>query len=104
MSRLIRSAAFAAALTLTLAAAPTALHASPVAAFAQDRDHEHHDDHPEYRNNRYYRTGNREGYQDYQRKTQRPEHSHRYRNDEDRKAHDYGYQQGHQGQRDYNPR
>lgn len=104
MTKLIRAVAIAAAFTLTLAVAPTALHASPVATFAQDRDQQHREDHPEYRRNRYYRTGNREGYQDYQRKNQRPEHTHRYRNDDDRKAHDYGYQQGWQGQRGYTPR
>jgi hypothetical protein len=43
--------------------------------------------------------GNSEGYEDYKRKTQRKEHNHKYRNDDDRKAHDYGYQQGWQGQR-----
>ena len=58
-------------------------------------------DHPEYAKNRYYKVGNQEGYQDYKSKKQRPEHKHAYRNDTDRQAHDYGYQQGLQGQRGY---
>jgi hypothetical protein len=73
-------------------------------AGAQDQDRlDHHEytqqqTHPEYSNNRYYQVGNREGYVDYQHKTQRKEHNHKYRNDDDRRAHDYGYQQGWQGQ------
>ena len=104
MTKLIRSAVVAAAFTFTLAAAPSLLYASPTAAFVQDHDQQNRDDHPEYRNNRYYKTGNREGYQDYRKKTQRAEHTHNYRNDEDRKAHDYGYQQGWQGRRGSTPR
>jgi hypothetical protein len=59
--------------------------------------------HPDYSRNKYYTLGNREGYQDYGRKTQRPAHEHSYRNDSDRAAHDYGYQQGWQGTRGYHP-
>jgi hypothetical protein len=75
---------------------------------AQDQDHQDHQDHheyaqgqshPDYSNNRYYKLGNSEGYHDYQHKTQRTVHNHKYRSDDDRKAHDYGYQQGLQGQR-----
>ena len=55
--------------------------------------------HPDYSNNEYYRTGNDEGYQDYQAHKQREKHDHQYRNDEDRRAHDYGYQEGWSGRR-----
>ena len=92
MSKLMRSMAVAAAFTFTMAAAPSMLHAAPAAAFGQD-----HDDHPEYKKNSFYKVGNREGYQDYKAKTTRPDHEHKYRSDDDRKAHDYGYQQGLQG-------
>jgi len=104
MTKMMRSIAIAAAFTFTAAAAPTMLHASPTAAFGQDRDRVQHEEHSEYKTNSYYRVGNREGYQDYTRKTQRPEHTHKYRSDDDRKAHDYGYQQGLQGRRYYTPR
>ena len=104
MTRMMRSIAIAAAFTFSIAAAPTLLHASPTAGFAQDRDRVQHEEHPEYRHNSYYRVGNREGYLDYRHKTQRPDHTHRYRSDDDRKAHDYGYQPGLQGRRDYTPR
>ena len=53
--------------------------------------------HPDYSDNEYYRTGNDEGYQDYQAHKQRGKHDHQYRNDEDRRAHDYGYQEGWSG-------
>lgn len=52
---------------------------------------------PDYSNNRYYRLGNQEGVQDHRRNTQRANHNHKYKTDEDRKAHDYGYQEGWQG-------
>jgi hypothetical protein len=77
-------------------------------AVPQDRDDramEHHEadrsEHPEYYNNRYYRLGNREGYQDYHRKSRRADaqHRHKYHSDEDRRAHDYGYEQGYGGTR-----
>jgi len=59
--------------------------------------------HPDYSSNKYYALGNREGYQDYQKKTQRTTHKHKYGSDRDRAAHDYGYKQGYQGQRGYKP-
>jgi hypothetical protein len=59
--------------------------------------------HPDYSKNKYYALGNREGYEDYGKKQQRANHNHQYHNDNDRKAHDYGYQQGWQGQRGYHP-
>ena len=59
--------------------------------------------HPDYSKNKFYTLGNREGYQDYQKKTQRSAHEHNYRNDDDRAAHDYGYQQGLHGTRGYKP-
>jgi ribosome modulation factor len=52
---------------------------------------------PDYSNNGYYRTGNEEGYQDYQAKKQREKHEHQYKTDDDRKAHDNGYQEGWSG-------
>jgi len=53
--------------------------------------------HPDYSNNEYYRTGNDEGYQDYKAHKQRGKHEHQYRDDDDRRAHDYGYQEGWSG-------
>ena len=103
MKSMLRS--FAAATILTLAASAMPLLA---AVPAQDRDHQQMDrdhqqmdrnDHPEYNNNRYYRLGNSEGYKDHARNVQRKQHNHAYKTDDDRKAHDYGYQQGWQGQR-----
>ena len=67
----------------------------------QDQDHHEYareQSHPEYSSNPYYRVGNNEGYEDHKRKVQRKEHHHKYHSDDDRKAHDYGYQQGWQGQ------
>ena len=55
--------------------------------------------HPE----RYYALGNREGYQDRGKKQKRATHDHQYRNADNRKAHDYGYEQGWEGQRGYHP-
>jgi hypothetical protein len=75
--------------------------ASPAAAQEQERHETVQTQHPDYSRNSYYKTGNREGYQDYQKKQQRTTHNHKYRNDQDRAAHDYGYQQGWQGQRGY---
>jgi hypothetical protein len=98
------------AATAALATALTALPAS--VAGAQEQRQYNNDQqrqtntqvqHPDYSKNKYYALGNREGYQDYGRKTQRPAHEHTYRNDDDRKAHDYGYQQGWQGTRGYHP-
>ena len=76
--------------------------ASPALASAvpQDRDHQEQrsDDHPDYSRNSYYNVGNREGVQDHRRNVQRTSHKHKFKSDDDRKAHDYGYQQGWQGQ------
>lgn len=92
------------ALGSTLSVAAMAAPSMMAMTFGAPQDQDHHDynqeqQRPDYSNNRYYRTGNSEGYTDYQRKEQRKEHHHKYRNDDDRKAHDYGYQQGWQGQR-----
>jgi hypothetical protein len=95
LQRLARTAAFAVA---TLGVFSTA-HALPT---MQDQDHRDQkndqNQHPDYSSNRYYRMGNKEGLQDHGRNTQRPTHTHSYKTDDDRKAHDYGYQQGWQGQ------
>jgi hypothetical protein len=56
-------------------------------------------EHPEYTSNRYYRLGNKEGYDDHRRNVQRKQHNHKFSSDDDRKAHDYGYQQGWSGTR-----
>jgi hypothetical protein len=68
-------------------------------ALAQDdrQEHQQRAEQRDYSNNNYYRIGNREGYQDHGRNVQRTKHNHKFRNDEDRQAHDYGYQQGWQG-------
>jgi len=96
--------------TAALAMALTAL--PPSAAGAQEQRQYNNDQqrqnnmqaqHPDYSKNKYYALGNREGYQDYGKKTQRATHNHKYRSDSDRTAHDYGYQQGWQGQRSYHP-
>ena len=98
MKHVLRLIACGAALTFAATAVPSVM-AMPLAGI-QDRDRDHQEQpRQEWARNRYYRQGNREGYQDYQRKVQRPEHTHNYRNDDDRHAHDYGYQQGYQGQR-----
>lgn len=87
---------------LSVAAITTPLMMAITMGGAQDqdrRDNAQEQSHPDYSNNRYYKLGNSEGYHDHQHKTQRQVHNHKYRNDDDRKAHDYGYQQGLQGQR-----
>lgn len=109
MKNVLRTIAFGAALTVAATAVPSFAAITYTGVQDQDRDHgqaqEHPNyqaqEHPDYSNNRYYKLGNREGYQDYGTKTQRKEHNHKYRNDMDRQAHDYGYQQGWQGQRGY---
>ena len=53
-------------------------------------------EHPDYSKNSYYQQGNREGYKDYKDNKQR-KHNHKFKNDDDRHAYDYGYEQGHQG-------
>lgn len=100
MNKLVRTFAAAAAFSLIIPALPS-FAAAPV---PQEREHRDADNtnHPDYSNNTYYSMGNREGYQDYQKKQQRKSHKHHYRSDDDRAAHDYGYQQGWQGQRGYN--
>jgi len=74
--------------------------ATPV---AQDQNHRDQNQHPEYSNNKYYQLGNREGQQDHKRNTQRANHNHNYKTDIDKQAHDYGYQQGWQGQNYHAP-
>jgi hypothetical protein len=99
MKNALRMMALASALSVTAMTAPSMMGMG--FAGAQDQDHQQYTQqqaHPEYSNNKYYQVGNREGYEDYQHKVQRKEHNHKYRNDDDRKAHDYGYQQGWQGQ------
>jgi hypothetical protein len=102
MKSILRTIVFGSALGVAATAMPSIM-AMP---FAGVQDQDHHDDgqgqpHPDYSKNRFYKVGNSEGYQDYKHKTQRKEHNHNYRNDEDRQAHDSGYQQGLQGQRGY---
>ena len=93
------------AFVLALSLAGFAAAATPAVAHAS-RLQEHHDemrtdqkDHPEYRNNEFYRTGNREGWEDHQRNERRKEHNHKYKTEDDRRAHDYGYEQGWSGTR-----
>ena len=109
MKNSLRMMALGSALSITAITPPSMMGMSFAGVQDQDRpDHQdrqdHHnytqqESHSDYSNNRYYQLGNHEGYADYQHKTQRKEHNHKYRNDDDRKAHDYGYQQGWQGQR-----
>lgn len=98
------------AVTGLLATALTVVPTS--AAGAQDQTRNNNDQqrqsngqtqHPDYSKNKYYALGNREGYQDHQKKQKRASHNHQFRNDDDRKAHDDGYEQGWQGQRGYHP-
>jgi hypothetical protein len=65
---------------------------------AQDQDHQKETQHPEYYNSSYYRLGNKEGLEDHKHNVQRTTHNHNYKTDEDKAAHDYGYQQGWKGQ------
>jgi hypothetical protein len=99
MKNIVRAMALGAA----LAVAATAVPSMEAMSFPATQDQDHHDQaqHPNYSNNRYYKLGNREGYQDHQKKVERKDHNHNYRNDVDRQAHDYGYQRGLQGQRGY---
>lgn len=108
MKNALRLMTAAAALSIAASALPAM--AAPAAQEQEHRDSDRRDSdrrdtqqqHPDYSNNSYYRLGNREGYQDYNKKEQRKEHKHKFRSDDDRAAHDYGYQQGWQGQRGYN--
>ena len=77
---------------------PAVAHASRLQEHHEEMGVEHND-HPEYYKNRYYRMGNKEGWEDHQRNVQRKEHNHRFHSDDDRRAHDYGYQQGWSGTR-----
>jgi hypothetical protein len=102
MNNALRILAAAAALSLAGSAVPA--HGAPAGQNQEHRDavrqnnSSYSNDHPDYSNNSYYQLGNREGYQDYGRKQQRKQHRHKYRNDDDRAAHDSGYQQGWSGQ------
>jgi hypothetical protein len=95
---------FAAAAALSLAGSALPAHAAPAAQNQEHRDADRQNNsnssnnHTDYSNNSYYQLGNREGYQDYGKKQQRKMHNHKYRNDDDRSAHDSGYQQGWSGQ------
>jgi hypothetical protein len=99
------------AMLTTLAIGASALIVTPALAAPTAQDQDHHDqsqnqkdrnEHPEYGNNKYYQMGNKEGYEDHQKNLQRKDHNHPYKTDEDKKAHNYGYQQGWQG-KDYHP-
>jgi hypothetical protein len=91
--------------TALIALPPTASGAQDQRPYNNDQQRQSNTQaqHPDYSKNKYYALGNREGYQDYGKKHERANHNHQYRNDDDRKAHDYGYQQGLQGQRGYHP-
>jgi hypothetical protein len=88
------------AIFTALAIGVTAFSVTPALAIpmAQDQDHKDQSQHPEYSNNKYYQLGNKEGLEDHEKKVQRKTHNHNYKTDDDKKAHDYGYQQGWQGQ------
>jgi hypothetical protein len=101
MKIVLRTIAFGAALTVAGTAVPSIAAMTFAGMQDQDRDHAQAQQHPEYLNNSFYKLGNSEGYQDYKGGKQRKEHNHKYRNDEDRQAHDYGYQQGLQGHSGY---
>ena len=101
-----------ASITATGVLATALIALSPIASGAQEQGRYNDDQHrqsntrnqnPDYSKNKYYSLGNREGYQDYEKKQKRANHDHRYHNDDDRKAHDYGYQQGWRGERGYHP-
>jgi hypothetical protein len=83
-----------------LAIGAAALNIKPALALpnSQDQDHRVQEQHPEYSNNKFYQLGNKEGYEDHKKNVQRTTHKHNYKTDDDKKAHDYGYQQGWQGQ------
>jgi hypothetical protein len=88
-----------------LAMGVSALSVTPALAIPTTQDQDHHDqyqkdrtEHPEYVNNQFYQMGNKEGFQDHEKNMQRKNHNHNYKTDEDKKAHDYGYQQGWHGQ------
>ncbi len=98
----LRTIAVAAALTVALTVAPSL----GAMTFVGAQDQDHHDDaktHPDYSNNSFYKQGNKEGYQDFKTKSHKV-HNHKYKNDADHQAYDYGYQQGSQGQQHGDPR
>ena len=99
MKSVMRMATFGAMLTVAVSTVPTM-----AIAFggAQDQDHnrDQTQQHSDYSNNSYYKQGNSEGYQEFKHKTHK-EYKHKYSNDADRRAHDYGYQQGLQGHQGY---
>jgi len=111
----LRTLAAAAAFSIAVTGIPAFAAGAPARGFAaqddqrresdQRRDNDQRDtsraNHPDYSNNTYYQTGNREGYEDYQKKEKRKSHDHKYRNNDDRAAHDYGYEQGWRGERGY---
>ena len=107
MKSVIRSIATATAFTVALAAAPSLFAMTPITP--QDRDdhivRRDSDDRAvrqrDYSHDRYYTLGNREGYHDYRRHVNTRKHHHRFRDDDERHAHDFGYQQGLQGRRGY---
>jgi hypothetical protein len=93
-----RRMAVIAALTIGASAVAT------IPAMGQEQEHrdattqrQNSDNRPDYSNNRYYRLGNQEGLQDHGRNKQRTSHKHKYGNDDDRRAHDYGYHEGWEG-------
>jgi hypothetical protein len=88
------------AMFTALAIGAPALSVTPALAIPtiQDQDHKDQNQHPDYSNNKYYQLGNKEGAEDHKKNVQRTTHNHNYKTDEDKKAHDYGYQQGWQGQ------
>lgn len=92
-----------------LAIGASALNTTPALAIPTAQDQDHHDqyqkdrsEHPEYVNNQFYQLGNKEGLEDHKKNLQRTTHNHKYKTEEDRKAHDYGYQQGWEG-KEYHP-
>lgn len=87
-----------------LAIGAAAVSAIPLVAQEQEhrdstaqRDYNSNNNQSDYSNNQFYRLGNQEGLQDHQRNKRRASHNHKYKTDDDRKAHDYGYQEGWQG-------
>jgi hypothetical protein len=88
------------AMFTALAIGAAALSVTPALAIPMAQDQDHHDQaqHPDYSNNKYYQLGNKEGLQDHKKNVQRTNHNHSYKTDDDKKAHDYGYKQGWQGQ------
>jgi hypothetical protein len=101
MKIVLRTIAFGAALAVAGTAIPSVAAMTFAGVQDQDRDHDQAQRHSDYSNNSFYKLGNSEGYQDYKSGKQRKEHNHKYRNDDDRQAHDYGYQQGLQGHNGY---